>query len=82
MKPNDLLRRIPALALCAALLLTTIPLPCALAAPEDENDTSVSAETDTGEQDGTGENGKDTAQPGATNSTNVIACLLYPSRCV
>ncbi len=73
MKPNDLLRRIPALALCAALLLTTIPLPCALAAPEDENDTSVSAETDTGEQDGTGENGKDTAQPGATNSTNVIA---------
>ena len=73
MKPNDLLRRIPALALCAALLLTTIPLPRALAAPEDENDTSVSAETDTGEQDGTDENGKDTAQPGATNSTNVIA---------
>ena len=65
--------RFAALLLCLVLLFAAAPLPQALAAPEDETsseDTSYTEGTGDSEGDGTT---TDSTQPGATNTTNVIA---------
>ena len=69
--------RFAALLLCLVLLFAAAPLPQALAAPEDETsseDTGYTEDTveGTGDSEGDGTT-TDSTQPGATNTTNVIA---------
>ena len=81
MKNNTIVNRFAALALCFVLLFAAAPLPQAFAAPEDETGTSDTNYTedgsedtgeDTGDEEGDGTDAS-TAQPGATNTTNVTA---------
>ena len=81
MKNNTIANRFAALALCFVLLFAAAPLPQAFAAPEDETGTSDTNYTedgsedtgeDTGDEEGDGTDAS-TAQPGATNTTNVTA---------
>ena len=77
MKNNTIVNRFAALALCFVLLFAAAPLPQAFAAPEDETGTSDTDYTedgseDTGDEEGDGTDAS-TAQPGATNTTNVTA---------
>ena len=69
--------RFAALLLCLALLFAAAPLPQALAAPEDETSSEDTGYTEgtvegTGDSEGDGTT-TDSTQPGATNTTNVIA---------